>query len=47
MPIDWMSVLKVTAALAGAIAELPAHFDHRSIGRAIADLLHQITEKGD
>jgi len=44
MPIDWMSVLKVTAALAAAISELPAHFDHRSIGKAIADLLNQITD---
>jgi hypothetical protein len=43
MPVDWMIVLRIAAAIASAMADLPANYDHRSIAKAIANLINQLT----
>jgi len=39
MPFNWSVLFRVISAVLSAVAQLPADYDHRSIARALADLL--------
>jgi hypothetical protein len=39
MPFNWSVLFRVISAVLSAVAQLPADYDHRSIARALADLI--------